>query len=475
MNRKICLFMAMIIATILISSIEVISQIEKTPAQIRFEQGVCSEPISQGKLGNHQLSELPGESPALTFSNPGANFGKLQKQASGGWTMLGPEGGWILDLLQHPGDASTIYAAIQGSPSQLYISTDGGASWALHSVLPEIESILIDPSNPSIFYAVSGNSFYKSTDGGIEWTSSIYVSRWLSYTVIRISPTDSNILYIGGSYYDSGNYIMTVFKSVDAGASWTQHDVQPTNHDRNYSRCFEINTHNPQELFIGGYWYDENYDRGACLYKSPDGGQTWENKSAELGYQINDILFDPNDANKMFICNFDNVYRSTDGGDSWQRNNGWVYAYKLAIDPQNSNTLYAGYYGNIFRSTDGGLKWTYYWSGLKGSCEALLIDKTNSNKLFYGSAVGVFSSTNQGEDWASSNSGLIASRITAIDKSPSDPRTLYIEYDNDAIFKTTDSGTNWERLPEFTSCGNIGAIAVSNNSPDVAFALEESG
>jgi photosystem II stability/assembly factor-like uncharacterized protein len=401
---------------------------------------------------------------------------ELNRPSTGGWVSLGPEGGYINVLLMHPTDHNILYAQTYGNPAKIFKSTNGGKNWELISRLPiEIYSFALDPNNPSIMYGAYGYRIYKSSDGGSNWTDYQIDTNWLYEPYIQINPNNSQVIYIGGCTYADNKMTMIVYKSINGGMNWSSFEVRPINYNNGYAYCFTLNRSNPEVLYISGFYYDEYGNYYSALFKSTDGGVSWIDKSNGLEQPIYDIKIDPNNSEKIYACNYNNIYRSIDGGSNWQKNNDRAYAYKLAIDPQNTNVIYAGYNSNIFKSTDGGVNWSYYTYELKGQCQSLLIDPINSNNLYYSSPVGAFRSVNGGVYWSAENSGIVASTISSMALAPSDPQKIYIEFYYNAVFKSFNSGNSWNQLPEFTSCGYIGALAVNYTSPDIAFALEESG
>lgn len=399
---------------------------------------------------------------------------QLNKQSSGSWVSLGPEGGWIYNLVMHPTDHNILYAQTYTYPTRIYKSTNGGESWELQSYIPEyIYAIAIDPNNPSILFAGT-RYMHKSVDSGKSWKDYQITTQSFYIMGVHVCPTNSNLVYAGGYYYGADRTIMAVAKSTDGGLNWTLYDASPAGWQGGYTYSCAVNPQNPGELYLGGEYYD-GATYNPALLKSTDGGVNWTNMSSNITGYAYCIAIDPIAPNKVYVGSYTGIFRSNNAGTSWSKNNGSAAGYRMAIDPQNSNIIYAGYGDYLCKSTDGGINWTLYRGGLCGSCYALLVDHTTTNRIYFGSSAGLFLSSNSGTDWSGANPGIVASTITSIGISPSDPQTIYIEFDANAVFKSTNSGNNWTRLPEFLACGNIGAIAVDPTSNRVVYALEGSG
>jgi photosystem II stability/assembly factor-like uncharacterized protein len=222
--------------------------------------------------------------------------------------------------------------------------------------------------------------------------------------------------------------------------------------------------------------YNNNYGYNYVVLKSTNSGNDWLEIPGSTPWRYNEyfyaIVIDANSPNKVYGCNYRGVYRSADSGQTWFKNNGWAYGCQLAIDPNNGNTIYSGYYDRIYRSVDGGINWSPYNNGLVGYCESLLIDHSNTETIYYGSNVGAFKSVDGGRNWQAKNSLLVASDIPNVAIAPSEPRTIYIEFSNNGIYKSTNSGDSWISLPGSDVCNGLGALVVDHNSPDIVYALE---
>jgi photosystem II stability/assembly factor-like uncharacterized protein len=375
----------------------------------------------------------------------------------------------------HPTDYNILYAQTYSYPTQIYKSTNGGASWELQSYIHEqTYAMAIDPDNSSVLYAGRGMYMHKSVDGGRNWIDYQITSESFYIMGIHIHPSNSNLIYAAGYCYATDRTIMAIAKSTDGGLNWTLYDASPAGWQRSYAYGFAVNPQDPGEIYLGGEYYDgTNYN--PALLKSTDGGENWTNMSSRITGYVYCIAIDPIAPNNVYVGSYTGIFRSNNSGTSWTKNNGYAAGYRIAIDPQNSNIIYSGYADYFFKSIDGGVNWTYYSDKLCGSCYALLVDHSSTNRLFLGTTAGAYLSSNSGIDWSEINAGIISSTITTIGISPPDPKTIYIEFDENAVYKTKNSGDDWTRLPEFLDCGNIGAIAVNPTSTNVVFALEGSG
>ncbi|HEV8202654.1 MAG TPA: hypothetical protein VGP98_00370 [Pyrinomonadaceae bacterium] len=242
------------------------------------------------------------------------------------------------------------------------------------------------PSQPFVYYYGStGGGVWKSTDGGINWESvsdnSVFGTG--SVGAIAVADSDPNTVYVGmGESPIRGNVSHGdgVYKSTDAGKTWKRVGLEDT---RQIARI-RIHPKNPDLVYVAalGHVWGPNDQRG--VFRSKDGGKTWEkvlsrgNKAGAI-----DLVIDPSNPNILY-AGFWEVYRkpwtlesggpgggifkSTDGGDTWNeltRNNGLpkgtVGKIGITVSPVNSDRIWAiveAEDGGVFRSDNGGTTWT---------------------------------------------------------------------------------------------------------------------
>ncbi|MGH7598297.1 MAG: FlgD immunoglobulin-like domain containing protein [bacterium] len=285
-------------------------------------------------------------------------------------------------------------------------------------------------------------------------------------TDLAVHPDQPEIIYAGAA---SGG----VLKSSDFGATWQMvFDDQPSLS----IGALAVAPSNPSVIYAGTG--EANVGGGSSTFggigmaKSSDGGQTWQWTGLASSRYIGRIVIDPRDENRVFVAAAGNlfsrnpergVYRSRDGGASWERVlfvSDSTAAIDLAINPQNPEIIFAA-----------------TWERLR----ALHFRRMG------GVTSGIYRSQNGGTTWTRLGGGLPAPPATSgrigIAIAASRPETIYAVYADDVgffrgIYKSTNNGESWQRadqtnLPNFYSNYGwwFGKIVVDPTNADHVFAL----
>ncbi len=235
------------------------------------------------------------------------------------------------------------------------------------------------------YFGATGGGLWKTTDGGTTWEP-VTDGKINSASVgsIAVCQTNPDIVYIGtGETQLRGNIQAGdgLYKTTDAGETWEHIGLRET---RNFSRV-RVHPTDCDIVFAGGFgeYGMENEERG--LYRSRDGGTTWEKvlyRNAQTGAV--DISIDQQNPNVIFAALWDahrkpwamtsggpgsGLFKSTDGGSTWTeltRNPGLPPADQVigkigvSVSPVDPNRVYAlieADSGGVFRSDDGGATW----------------------------------------------------------------------------------------------------------------------
>jgi len=217
--------------------------------------------------------------------------------------------------------------------------------------------------------------------------------------------SDPRIVYVGAA---AGG----IFKTVNAGVTW-----EPIFDDQANPSIGDIALapSNPAILYVGTGEPNNRQSSswGNGVYKSLDAGKTWTHLGLKETHHIGRVVVHPTDPNIVYVAAMGDlwgpnkergVYRSTDGGATWTQSltiNEDTGVSDIAIDPQSPNILYAaayerrrtvfGYNGGgphsgLYRTIDGGAHWTKLTKGLPstgdvGRC-ALDIYRKNTNVVY---------------------------------------------------------------------------------------------
>jgi len=386
--------------------------------------GGFNSPMAAGSV--HPLNHL------LVFA---ANSDGIHRSPDGGdgWTRVST----IADVrcfAFHPTNPNTIYAS---GMTKVYRSTDGGVFWTTLATLPgspQIDQIRQSPLAPLTLYLATWNSgVQKSTNGGLTWTEILPASAkgWR----MAVHPT------IPGRLYASSYQPMAFYTSTNSGTTWTQH---PTNVSFNDLVC---DPGDPDRFFFINLH---------TVYRSPDGGATFENVLQPGGRCIAIEPVDPDGA--VYAGTISGVQRSWNRGNTWQSASSGLLTKTncLAVSPDEAGVVYAGDdTGYLFKSVDGGESWEYQ-SHVSSNLpfQNLAITPATDPPAIMGTINGdLWRSLNEGDTWTKviSGGGTVNSKeIFDLAVHPTDPSTVYAtsgwptwDYDYDGLYVSTDAGATW--------------------------------
>ena len=228
-----------------------------------------------------------------------------------------------------------------------------------------------------------GSGVWKTTDAGLTWTNIADETFGTSSVgAIAVAPSDPNVVWVGmGEHAVRG--VMTshgdgVYRSTDGGETWTHLGLERTRHIAR----IEVHPTNPDVAWVAaqGAAYGASEDRG--IYRTNDGGRTWEKVLfVSPTASAAELAMDPTNPRILYAGFWDHqrfpwyvrsggegsgLWKTTDGGDTWQQiNNGLPGLMgKTAVDvsPSNPKRLYAMIEaapdeGGLYRSDDAGASW----------------------------------------------------------------------------------------------------------------------
>lgn len=328
---------------------------------------------------------------------------------------------------------------IEGQPQRYYMGTAGGGVWRTDNAgmswspitddyfaVGSIGSIAVAPSDPNVLYVGTGEGtirgvttshgkgVYKSTDGGDSWTLVGLETRG-QIPKIRVHPTNPDVVWaaVQGNIW-APNKERGVYKSVDGGKTWKH--VLSVNANTGAADLV-LDPSNPRVLYASMWhhgrtpWYVKSGGEGGGIYKSVDGGDTWNKLEGGLPSLVGKIGIDVSPANPKRLyaiveAEDGGLYRSDNAGKTWTLQNGqrilfaraWYYNH-IKADPNNENTVYVMNV-QMHKSIDGGKSFKVRRLP-HGDTHDLWINPENSDNMINANDGGATVTFDGGDSWSS--------------------------------------------------------------------------
>lgn len=370
---------------------------------------------------------LPDQNLLAQSQKPPVDPSYLQSYS---WRNIGPNrGGRSLGSAGSPGRPNEYYFGATGGG--LWKTVDGGNEWFPVTdgqiTSSSIGAVAVAETNPDIVYIgggetqlrgsiTQGDGVYKTTDGGKTWRH-LGLKETQAISRIRIHPTNPNIVYVAALGHPYGeNEERGVFRSKDGGNTWEK--VLYVS-DKAGAADLIIDRTNPNILYASTWqvyrksWKMWGGGPDSKLFKSLDGGDTWIDLTSNPGMPEGPIgkigvTVSPADPNRIWAiveANEGGVFRSDDGGWTWEKVNEErklrqraFYYSRIYADPLDKETVYC-LNVDFFKSTDGGKTFDIEITVPHGDNHDLWIDPNDPMRMISSNDGGGVVSINGGKTW----------------------------------------------------------------------------
>lgn len=361
---------------------------------------------------------------------PGLN---VEHYAALEWRNIGPFRGGrsnaVSGVIQ---DENLYYTGYTGGG--VWKTTDAGLSW--HNISDgffktgSVGDIAVSESDPNVIFVgmgehavrgvmtSAGDGVYRSTDAGKTWTHvGLENTRHISDVIIH--PKDPSIVWVAAQGSVHGpNPERGIYKSTDGGQTWKKTLYVDGNTG---ASSLSLDMTNPRILYAATWqhrrypWTVESGGPGSAIYKSTDGGESWEKLSEDLPEELGKIGLSVSRANPNRVYAIietekakSGLYRSDNAGKNWQllstdqalSSRSWYYMEVFA-DPLNEDVVYV-LNAPMMRSIDGGKTFSRVSVG-HGDTHDLWINPRNNRNMILGDDGGGEITFNTGQSWSTLN------------------------------------------------------------------------
>ncbi|MBC5816631.1 MAG: glycoside hydrolase [Candidatus Eremiobacteraeota bacterium] len=354
-----------------------------------------------------------------------STFGALR------WRSIGPfRGGRTVAISGVPGKQNVFYMA--PTDGGVWKSDDYGRTWnPIFDSQPtqSIGALAVAPSEPDTIYVGSGeglqrpdlstgDGIYKSRDGGKAWQH-LGLRDAQQIGAIVVDPKNANRLFVAVLGHPYGqNTERGVYRSLDGGATFERVLYKDENTG---AATVAMDPNNPQVLYASMWaarhsaWFSDVFERQELsgMYKSIDGGTTWQKIAGGLPAKIGRIGISVSRSNSNVVyaqvdAETPALYRSSDAGTTWAAVNkedritgrGQDFAH-VSVDPSDENIVYVAN-TSTYRSTNGGKNFTAI-KGAPGGDDyhTVWINPENPQIIALAVDQGATISVNGGNTWSS--------------------------------------------------------------------------
>ncbi|MDT8070786.1 MAG: transcriptional regulator [Terriglobia bacterium] len=330
----------------------------------------------------------------------------------------------------------------------------------------DVRSLVYDPSNPNrIILGTSAGQLYLSEDGGNSWRHWVHLGPGEHYVLdnIAFDPNNTKIIYVAAWSVDEQNN-GDLFRTKDGGKSW---QLLPGMRGRSI-RAFELAPSNPKILTAGAL---------EGVFRSFDGGDTWQQISPP-GHpdikNIESIAVDPHDPNVIYAGTWHLPWKTADGGKTWTNIKQGVIddsdVFSIIIDHSDTNNVYASACSGIYKSESAGMLF-HKIQGIPATARRTRVlqqDPANPNVVYAGTTEGLWKTVDGGKTFKLISPPNFIVNDVMID--PRNPSRVLVATDRYGVVASNDAGQTFRASNAGFSHRQVSSLVADNHDHNTIYA-----
>lgn len=335
-----------------------------------------------------------------------------------------------------------------------------------------IADIAVDQKDPGTWYVgVASGGVWKTVNGGTTWDPIFENENVYSIGDVTIDPSNSNVVWVGTGENNAGRHIAFgdgIYKSENGGKSWTNMGLEDSEHLGD----IVIHPEDGNTVWVAaqGPLWSKGGQRG--LYKTTDGGKTWRNTlEIDEWTGVGSLAIDPSNPDILYAAAWQRqrtiaalidtgpgsaLYKSTDGGETWEKMTVGLPTSNMgkssvAVSPIDPNVVYATIElderkGGFWRSSDKGASWEKMSDRVSGGTgphyyQEIFVDPHTFDMVYMANNLSAYS-MDGGKTW--NNMNLVNRHVDdhAFAFHPTDPDFILVGSDG-GLYESRDNMAKW--------------------------------
>jgi photosystem II stability/assembly factor-like uncharacterized protein len=326
----------------------------------------------------------------------------------------------------------------------------------------DVRALIIDPRNPDTLYlGTSGGEVYVSHDGARSWSLPRGGIPFTSFVVDNLLIDRQGRLWAACWGLWGGGVIAV---SDDGGKTWLRRDAGLEDFS---VRAIAIDPKDDNFILAGGL---------TGVYRSTNGGETWEKISDQEN--VESLAIDPRSRDRIYVGTWRQGIRTEDGGKNWKLiNNGMVLdtdMFSITIEPDDPDSLWVSTCGWVYNTKNRGDLWTRYRDGFNNRrIHDIEVDACNRDTVYAGSVAGLYRSEDRGKSWyVVSDEGLVVNSIVV---HPQRPGRIILGVEGDGVYVSNDNAKTFTRSSDGLRNLHISTVAADPRVPNRVYAAVMNG
>jgi hypothetical protein len=333
-----------------------------------------------------------------------------------------------------------------------------------------LESVAVDRSAfPRVFAGSAFLGLFRSVDGGMtfERIAGETFTNDFEVNILEADPLDPDTIYAV-----RGKNVL--WKSRDGGETWESNSTLPPGR----LQALAIAPTDSHVLYAGNFYHGSEVPNPIdyCLARSLDAGVTWQGVpcSTLRNHDVLAVAVDPVDSSVVYAATIERTFKSLDSGATWTElvlhsYIDQIHSITISISPVDRQVVYVSNLTGLLTSTDAGATWAATVSEDGATVTSALADPSDARTVYLGQSDGVFRSSDRGATWTRADTGMNDFSVTDLAFGGGVQTLFAASPDGRGPYRSANGGGDWSPNAQFIF--STKAVAADPTDPDFVYTV----